>query len=184
MVKAAAAIEALSKRTQEWALDATRQGRRFLRMDHSKKKFSGSRQEPKKGPPLGLVITLAAAGGVVIGSAGTYFLSKPLDAPKQSAAPAAVPVAGGTQQAQTITMSPKQQFTPAPQPPGEVPPGKVWSAEHGHWHDDPAALKIPVTATATPAPATATPLPATATPASATATPAPTTTPATPEKKE
>jgi len=22
-----------------------------------------------------------------------------------------------------------------PQPPGEVPPGKVWSPEHGHWHD-------------------------------------------------
>jgi hypothetical protein len=24
-----------------------------------------------------------------------------------------------------------------PQPPGPVPPGKVWSAEHGHWHDAP-----------------------------------------------
>jgi hypothetical protein len=22
-----------------------------------------------------------------------------------------------------------------PQPAGEAPPGKVWSAEHGHWHD-------------------------------------------------
>jgi hypothetical protein len=22
-----------------------------------------------------------------------------------------------------------------PQPPGPVPPGKVWSPEHGHWHD-------------------------------------------------
>lgn len=22
-----------------------------------------------------------------------------------------------------------------PQPPGPVPPGKVWSVEHGHWHD-------------------------------------------------
>ena len=21
------------------------------------------------------------------------------------------------------------------QPPGEVPPGKVWSSEHGHWHN-------------------------------------------------
>jgi len=21
------------------------------------------------------------------------------------------------------------------QPPGEAPPGKVWSPEHGHWHD-------------------------------------------------
>ena len=25
--------------------------------------------------------------------------------------------------------------TPQPQPPGPVPAGKVWSAEHGHWHD-------------------------------------------------
>jgi hypothetical protein len=22
-------------------------------------------------------------------------------------------------------------------PPGEAPPGKVWSEEHGHWHDAP-----------------------------------------------
>src|SRR5207247_11358944 len=85
----AAASEALSNRTQEWALDATRQGIRFSRMNHGKKKFSGSRQDSKKGPPLGLVIALAAAGGVVIGSAGTYFLSKPSAAPKHSASPRA-----------------------------------------------------------------------------------------------
>ena len=24
---------------------------------------------------------------------------------------------------------------PVAQPPGEAPPGKVWSSEHGHWHD-------------------------------------------------
>ncbi len=24
---------------------------------------------------------------------------------------------------------------PTPPPPGEAPPGKVWSSEHGHWHD-------------------------------------------------
>jgi SEC-C motif len=29
------------------------------------------------------------------------------------------------------------QYTPGPQPPGPVPPGKVWSTEHGHWHDAP-----------------------------------------------
>jgi len=27
-----------------------------------------------------------------------------------------------------------------PQPPGPVPPGKVWSPEHGHWHNEPANL--------------------------------------------
>jgi hypothetical protein len=114
-------------------LDATLQGRTFSGMDHGKKKFSSSREVAKKGPPLGLVIALAAAGGVVIGSAGTYFFSKPLAAQKQSASPAA----GGTPQAQTITIPPQQKFTPAPQPPGEAPPGKVWSVEHGHWHDAP-----------------------------------------------
>ena len=31
--------------------------------------------------------------------------------------------------------APTQRFTPKPQPPGPVPAGKVWSAEHGHWHD-------------------------------------------------
>jgi len=103
-------------------------------MDHGKKKSFGSREAPKKGPPLGLVIALAAAGGMVIGSAGTYFFFKPPAAPKSSASPAA----GGTPQAQTLTMPnvlPQKKFTPAPQPPGEAPPGKVWSVEHGHWHD-------------------------------------------------
>lgn len=28
-------------------------------------------------------------------------------------------------------------FTGGNQQPGEAPPGKVWSAEHGHWHDAP-----------------------------------------------
>jgi hypothetical protein len=54
-------------------LGATLQGRTFSGMDHGKKKFSSSREVAKKGPPLGLVIALAAASGVVIGSAGTYF---------------------------------------------------------------------------------------------------------------
>ncbi|SMG30558.1 SEC-C motif-containing protein [Marivirga sericea] len=27
------------------------------------------------------------------------------------------------------------QSTPIAPPPGEAPPGKVWSSAHGHWHD-------------------------------------------------
>jgi hypothetical protein len=141
-------------------------------MGHGKKKFSGSREPAKKGPPLGWVITLAAAGGVVIGSAGTYLLARPAASPK----PSVSPVAAGTPQAQSLL--PQQQFKPGPQPPGEVPPGKVWSVEHGHWHDAPVALTIPAAAPAsTPAPA-----PAVVTPA-ATTTPAPTSAPPA-EKKE
>ena len=30
---------------------------------------------------------------------------------------------------------------PGPAPDGEAPPGKVWSAEHGHWHDAPAPVE-------------------------------------------
>jgi len=26
-------------------------------------------------------------------------------------------------------------FNPSPPPDGEAPPGKVWSKEHGHWHN-------------------------------------------------
>ena len=26
------------------------------------------------------------------------------------------------------------------QPEGKAPPGKVWSAEHGHWHDSPTSI--------------------------------------------
>ena len=126
------------------------QGRSFSSMDRSKKKFSGTREASKKGPALGWVIVLAAVGGAVIGSAATYLISKPQPAPKQSA----TPLLGEIPQTQAVAVPPLQQFTPAPQPPGEAPPGKVWSVEHGHWHDAPVELTTPVPATETPAPAT------------------------------
>lgn len=159
-----------------WALDATRQGRTLSAMRHGRKKFYGYREAPKKRPPLGLAITLAAAAGVVVGSAGTYVFFKPQAAPTQSVSPAAA----AQPQVQTMT-TPQQQFTPAPQPPGEPPPGKVWSVEHGHWHDAPVALTIPVSATATSAPATNLP-PVPATVPAPGPTPAPAAPPA--EKKE
>jgi hypothetical protein len=34
-----------------------------------------------------------------------------------------------------------------PQPPGPAPEGKVWSPEHGHWHDASAAAPQVVTTT-------------------------------------
>ncbi len=37
-----------------------------------------------------------------------------------------------------ITVTPPMAGQPSPQPPGPAPAGKVWSAEHGHWHDAPA----------------------------------------------
>ena len=153
-------------------LDANRQERTFPAMSHGYKNPSRSREAAKNGPPLGLVIALAAAGGIVIGSAGTYLLTKPLAGPKQSGSTIAV----GTPQAQTVTMPAQQQFTPAPQPPGAVPPGKVWSVEHGHWHDAPVAMTTPPSATAAPeTPPAPAPAPVTVTPAVTTAPPPPAT---------
>lgn len=51
--------------------------------------------------------------------------------------------------------------TPRPQPPGPAPAGKVWSPEHGHWHDP--AVSSPIQIQQTPAvpsaPAPTTPQP-------------------------
>ena len=163
-------------------LDATGQGRTFSGMSHGKKRFSNPREAPKKARPLGFVIALAAAGGAIIGSSGTYFLSRPTAPLKQSAGPAA----SGTPQAQTVSTLPQQQFKPAPQPPGEAPPGKVWSVEHGHWHDAPVALTTPAPTPATPAPTTTLlSAPATVTPPATPPPETPTPAPAAPaEKKE
>lgn len=144
------------------ALDVTRTGRNFSGMDHVKKKLSGSSAASTNRSSLGFVIAFSAAVGVVIGSAGTYFLSRPPVAPKPSASPA--PEA--TPLLQAITAPPQQQqFTPAPQPPGLAPPGKVWSVEHGHWHDAPVAQTIPAPAPATVNPPTTTILAPVAAPA-------------------
>lgn len=34
--------------------------------------------------------------------------------------------------------------TPKPQPPGPAPAGKVWSADHGHWHDANSSANSPI----------------------------------------
>lgn len=40
--------------------------------------------------------------------------------------------------------APLAQGTRRPRPqPGPAPPGKVWSADHGHWHDAPQRVAIP-----------------------------------------
>jgi hypothetical protein len=144
-------------------------------MSYGKKKSSASRAASKQGTPLGLIIALALAGGAVLGSAGTYLYFRPLVAAKQSAPP----VASATPGVQTVIMPNQAEFKPAPQPPGEAPPGKVWSVEHGHWHDAPVAQANPVVQATAPVvqatpvvPTAPAPAPATVTPAAAT-TPAP-----------
>jgi hypothetical protein len=118
-------------------------------MDHGKKKSSRPREVAPKQRPLGLVITVAVAVGIVIGSAATYVLTKPL----ATATPALAPAAGASVPLANVPApSGQPQYTPAPQPPGEVPPGKVWSVEHGHWHDAPAPAVVAPVPGLTPVP--------------------------------
>ncbi len=50
----------------------------------------------------------------------------------------------------TTAQLPAFQASPGPQPDGPVPPGKVWSPEHGHWHDVPATTPVATTPPPTP----------------------------------
>jgi len=68
--------------------------------------------------------------------------------------PAETTTTAPVEQASTPAPTPGQTPAPAPaalplsataprpgaQPPGPAPAGKIWSAEHGHWHDKPASL--------------------------------------------
>lgn len=80
---------------------------------------------PSRGAPLWL-IAAAALGGAALAGAVVLEMTRVEPTPDTPAqrAPAPVPTPM-IQNATTLT----------PQPPGEAPPGKVWSPEHGHWHD-------------------------------------------------
>lgn len=54
------------------------------------------------------------------------------DAPGAASANAPMPLVMGPN---GNPLSNPAAMTPGPQPPGPVPEGKVWSTEHGHWHD-------------------------------------------------
>jgi hypothetical protein len=75
-----------------------------------------------------MVIIALLAGAVIVGVA--MFVTKDTSQPPVSGAPVA-PVTAGAPQTDGIPGS--------PQPPGPVPPGKIWNVEHGHWHDAPGA---------------------------------------------
>jgi len=63
------------------------------------------------------MIAVGVIGGVAI--AGAVFIE--MDRSKPAATPP--------------SYVPGYLPTQPPQSPGEAPPGKVWSPEHGHWHD-------------------------------------------------
>ena len=122
-----------------------------------------SSSSPTRRSPV-LYLALGGAGvvlAVVVGQ--TFFGPASSDrletAPKNASArsiPLSVPVAGGSGGRPSGLMS---------QPPGPAPEGKVWSPEHGHWHDLAAptgqAINAGGNSTPTPAgPASFTPQPA------------------------
>jgi len=81
----------------------------------SEKKFKNCHQNAEEGKGgknkvliLGGVLLLLIA----IGVAGLYLNSQTTNSP-----------------------APNGEFTPGPPPPGPAPAGKVWSYEHGHWHN-------------------------------------------------
>jgi hypothetical protein len=54
-----------------------------------------------------------------------------------AAGPSPVQITPGAAPGTTPATNVQVNRRAVPQPPGEAPPGKVWSPEHGHWHDAP-----------------------------------------------
>ena len=75
--------------------------------------------------------TLAIVGVLIVGVilAGAIFVSKDGNQQPATADAPLDPSAAGSAQPAAVPGS--------PQPPGPAPAGKVWSVEHGHWHDAP-----------------------------------------------
>jgi SEC-C motif len=84
--------------------------------------------ESSRGMSKGLMFLLCAIGAIAAAGLVPMIIDrtgKPAASRAATPQPAAIP----------------QQ--PQPQPPGQPPPGKVWSAEHGHWHDAAAPTPAP-----------------------------------------
>ncbi|MBL8862253.1 MAG: hypothetical protein JNK02_09600 [Planctomycetes bacterium] len=81
---------------------------------------------PRRSPLWGAAIVLL--GGAAIGGAVALEFARDErpKTPVRTTNPLPVPVISGT---------PAVKTTYIPQPPGEAPPGRVWSPTCGHWHD-------------------------------------------------
>jgi hypothetical protein len=84
---------------------------------------------------------LIVLGGVIL-IAGAISISK-----MTSSSPSPIQAPAGQLPLSSTPVLPNQTNSTAgipnsPQPPGPVPPGKVWSTEHGHWHDVPVTTNV------------------------------------------
>ncbi len=103
---------------------------------------------------------------VAVGLASQIGRSDPAEESAGTSPAKPIPLPFTTTTATTTTPTPAIGGL-TPQPPGDPPPGKVWSPEHGHWHDIPGAASTnvagPFAPTSTPSqvppPGTLTPQP-------------------------
>ncbi|HEV7767368.1 MAG TPA: SEC-C metal-binding domain-containing protein [Thermoanaerobaculia bacterium] len=93
----------------------------------SGKKFKGC-CEGKNTFPKGLIVLLVVLALI----AGVAFIPR---GDRSSTSVSNLPAA-----------APAPPAKPGPQPSGPVPPGKIWSVEHGHWHDAAAPNMAPASA--------------------------------------
>src|SRR5688572_30517687 len=95
----------------------------------------------RRGVSKGLIALLTAIG--LIAAVGVVGAFNDREKARTSAANIPAPAAAAN------PMQPGR-----PQPPGPVPPGKVWDVAHGHWHDVAPAGESPVRITPGAAPGT------------------------------
>lgn len=74
-------------------------------------------------------IVLVAAPLLLLAAIGVFAALRSGEEPARRATAIPAPAAATT-------------TTPAPQPPGPAPAGKVWDADHAHWHDAAAPIQI------------------------------------------
>lgn len=109
------------------------------------KKCCASKDTRRAQFPTGLAVL--AGGLVVIAAVGVA----PSLLERKQQSPAKPPVVTEASATSTLPPDPNSPFaekaadeaetSPSEQPAGDPPPGKVWSAEHGHWHDAAPANK-------------------------------------------
>jgi hypothetical protein len=115
-----------------------------------------------------MLIGLGVAVVAVVGAAMMREDSGPLQATpnRQMPTPMQAPVRSSTSNAARPATQQSGAGTPQP---GPAPPGKVWSPEHGHWHDAPAGGAQTATNQSRPVPSQAIQMPSPQRPATQTA---------------
>jgi len=90
---------------------------------------------------IGWIVTIVVAAGAISLLATLRGGEEERPKGREMAPPGSVPVS-------------QVPSTPVEPPPGDPPPGKVWSKEHGHWHDvaDPSQVQLSTTKIPIPAP--------------------------------